>query len=88
MPAVSGYLYKAEDSFYTATESSLIVSARDYYSDYHTLLPKNDEEVRNIEINKLVEYGYIEPIVTKDEEACAGYPCKTTINSCELGYIW
>ncbi len=72
IPAVSGYLYQADDSYYTATESSVLASARDYFSDYHTLLPKNDGDVRELSIQELVDDGYIEEIHNNENQKCEG----------------
>ena len=72
VPAVSNYLYDAEDSYYSATESSLLASARDYFSDYHTLLPKNDGDVRELPIQELVDDGYIDEIKNNEDQKCDG----------------
>ncbi len=72
IPAVSGYMYKAEDNFYVTTERSVLASGRDYFSDYHSLLPKNDGETTSVPVDRLVREGYIDPIINKDDETCNG----------------
>ena len=92
-------MFEGDQKFYDTTEAALLASGRDFFSDYHTLLPKNDGDVRSVPISELIEEGYVEKgssddeneetrnkIINNDGESCDGTVYVKRLGNREYNY--
>ena len=69
IPAMSGLINKAGDSYYKSMEKSVKLAGIDYFTDNKNLLPSvgNDQKVN---LKRLVDLNYIEDVKDKKENNC------------------
>jgi len=71
--AISAVLKNAHTNYDKSLKNTIISSAKSYYSDHRTLLPKNINEERIIDISYLVSTKYLSPVKdSSGKKNCTG----------------
>lgn len=70
IPAIHRYLIRGTKEYYHSLEETVKESGKDYLNDYRALLPREVGNVRVVELEKLVNNGYIDKVVDSNNKKC------------------
>ena len=86
VPSVQKYMVRGTDEYYSKLEETVMLSGRDYFNDYRALLPKEIGNVTVIELNELLDIGYIEDVVDSKGNKCEAKVTAKKIGKNEYEY--
>lgn len=72
IPSITKYLRRGTNSYYQSLEDTIIISAKDYLSDYKALLPREIGNSTVVTLDELVNNSYIDKIVDENGKGCSG----------------
>ena len=72
VPAVTSLLSKGTNDYYHSLEDNMVISSRDYTSDYRTILPRKINDTTVIKLSELVNNDYIDEIKDNEGNSCDG----------------
>lgn len=81
IPAISKYVTKGKEKYYTSLENEMVIIARDYYTKNKSELPRGQYDangvpmyINQVPLSTLIEKGYVtNDIVDADKNPCTGY---------------
>ncbi|MDD3242032.1 MAG: type II secretion system protein [Bacilli bacterium] len=87
IPLVSDMLDKNDANYYKNQEGLLIISGKDYFTDYISFLPKTVDATNFVDIPTLLLQSYLnKEIVDVNDEKCTGKVVVKKTNSAEYEY--
>ena len=68
--SVRSILERGNNSYYTRQENMLVLAGREYFADNRSELPGEIGDISKVNLDKLIEEKYIDPIKDEDENDC------------------